>query len=111
LRGSLGADGGWHARLGVGQGTLSAAWALDVGRLRVVDGRALVRLGNVLALARHVNNAPLGVQELGCRLGDSRATTSHEYWVLLHEKKSWSREAPLHPFHLFPQLMQQKKVV
>jgi len=73
----LGANGGWHACLGVGHGADGAAWALDVVRLGVVHGVALVRLGQVLTLGRHVNNALLGVQELGGGFGDGGTTTGH----------------------------------
>lgn len=80
----LRADGGGHARLRVGDGADSSAWALHVVRLGVVHSAALVGLGHVLALGRHVNNALLGVQELGWRFGDGGTTTGH--FVLLKEK-------------------------
>jgi len=73
----LGADGGGNAGLRVQQAALGATRALHEASLGVVHGRALGGLGEVLALSRHVDDATLGVQELGGSLGGGGATTSH----------------------------------
>jgi len=86
LAGRLGTNGGWHAGLGVGQRALGTAWALDVGSLGVVNCRALVGLGNVLALRRHIDYAPLGVQEFRRCFGDGGTTTSHSSWYYYTRK-------------------------
>lgn len=77
--GHLGADGRGHAGTRFRQGTHGAAWALDVARLGVVHGRALLGLGNVLAVGCHVNDTALGVQELRGGFGCCWATAGHWY--------------------------------
>jgi len=77
LAGSLGADRSWDTGSRVGQGALGAAWALHVGRLGVVHSRALVGLGEVFAVRRHVNNSTLLVQKLGGGFGSGGTTTGH----------------------------------
>jgi len=76
----LGADGSRDAGVGVRHRALGAAWALHEARLGVVHGRTLGGLGQVLALGRHVDDAALGVQELGGGFGDGWATTRHLYY-------------------------------
>jgi len=73
----LGANGGRHTRAGVGDIALGATRALHEARLGVVDGRALLGLGDILAIRGHIDHTALGVQELGGGLSDSGASTRH----------------------------------
>jgi len=72
----LGANcqGNVHEVLQVLGGTLRASWALVILRLGIVHCATLGRLGDVLALTGHQNDAALGVQEPG---GHGNATGAH----------------------------------